>query len=137
MTIIYISCTVCMLNLIVSNHVYYYNYICSWEVYIVYINFSIVYFWSFFSYLLTCTSTFRNNDPSTSGITTRAVSGNTIVIYIIYFKVFILLNQVRKLNVTLQQYTMYCYAVYMYEIQVYNIFNYVKKNYSTSKINNT
>ena len=39
--------------------------------------------------------------PSTSGNTTTAVSGNTIVIYIIYVKVFILLNQVRKLNVTL------------------------------------
>ena len=65
--------------------------------------------------------------PSTSGNTTRVVSGNTIVIDIIYFKVFMLLNQVRKLNVTLQQYTMYCYAVYMHEIQVYNIFNYVKK----------
>ena len=39
--------------------------------------------------------------PSTSGNTTRAVSGKTIVIYIIYVKVFILLNQVRKLHVTL------------------------------------
>ena len=38
-----------------------------------------------------------------------------------------LLNQVRKLNLTEQQYTMYCYAVYMHEIQVYNILNYVKK----------
>ena len=38
---------------------------------------------------------------STSGNTTRTVSGNTIVIYIIYVKVFILLNWVRKLHVTL------------------------------------
>ena len=74
--------------------------------------------------------------PSTSGNTTRGVSGNTIVIYIIYFKVFMLLNQVRKLNVTLQQYTMYCYAVYMHEIQVYNIFNYVKKFTVQVEMNN-
>ena len=124
---IHISCTVCMLNFIVSHHVYYDNNICSWEVHIVYINFSIVYFSSFFSYLVTCTSTCSNNAPSTSGNTTRGVSGNIIVIYIIYFKVFILQNQVRKLNLTLQQYTMYCYAVYMHERQVYNIFNYVKQ----------
>ena len=34
--------------------------------------------------------------PSTSGHTTRPVSGKTILIYIIYVKVFILLYQVRK-----------------------------------------
>ena len=65
--------------------------------------------------------------PSTSGNTTRGVSGNIIVIYIIHLKVFMLLNQVRKLNLTLQHYTMYCYVVDMHEIQVYNILNYVKK----------
>ena len=37
MTMIHISCTVCMLNLIVSNNIYYDNDICSWEVHIVYI----------------------------------------------------------------------------------------------------
>ena len=65
--------------------------------------------------------------PSTSGNTTRGVSGNIIVIYIIYLTVFMLLNQVRKLNLTLQQYTMYCYVVDMQEIQLHNILNYVKK----------
>ena len=47
-----------------------------------------------------------------------------------------LLNQVRKLNLTLKHYTMYCHVVDMHETQVY-ILNYVKKIYSVSEINNT
>ena len=65
--------------------------------------------------------------PSTSGNSTRGVSGNIIVIYIIYLKVFMLLNQVRKFNLNLKHYTMYCYDADMHETQVYNILNHLKK----------
>ena len=38
-----------------------------------------------------------------------------------------LLKQVRKLNLDLKHYTMYCYVADMHETQVYNILNHVKK----------
>ena len=38
-----------------------------------------------------------------------------------------LLSQVRKLNLNLKHYAMYCYVADMHETQVYNILNHVKK----------
>ena len=50
-------------RLIVSKNVYYHNDISSWKVHIAYLNISMLYFSSSFSYFITCTSTCRKTNP--------------------------------------------------------------------------